>query len=340
MFDFPFFLEIERNALEKLPGVLEANGFAPAKAFVLSDEVTYKVAGERVSSLLAGNGVEVEEVKIGDSSQECVDGVRKRIKGEGDSAVFAVGGGTVIDTGKYVASLEGVNYISIPTAPSNDGIASPVAVIGGDSLGAKMPSGLIADLEIISEAPLRNIRAGIGDLVANLSAVEDWRLAHREKGETYNHFAALIAEAGALLVLDTRRPDIRSHDFLRRLVYGLVLSGIAMHLAGSSRPCSGGEHEISHAIDALYPGRALHGEQVALGTLFTLHLQKNGYSRQVGEFFAHCGVSGRLRDLNLDEFAKVVAYAPQTRSERYTILERSYLSQDDVAVKAREAGIA
>ncbi len=334
-------MEIGNGCLQNLPRVLKGNGFRFRKGFVLFDEGTYSAAGKRVCRLLRDGGMAVEEVEIGDSRHQSVDMVRKEIRGSADSCVFGVGGGKVIDTGKYAAGLEGIEFASIATAPSNDGIASPVAVIDGQSLRAKMPIGLVADLEIIREAPFRNIRAGIGDLIANLSAVEDWRLANRVKGDDFSDFAALLAESGALLVLNTGRPDILSYEFLRKLVYGLVLSGIAINTAGSSRPASGGEHEISHAMDALYPGRALHGEQVALGTLFTLHLQRNGYFTGVKAFFKHCGLPVSCPELGLspEEFAEAVAYAPCTRDGRHTILEELTMDRARSMGEVGDAGL-
>ena len=340
-FSLPLFLEIGKNSLESLSRTLKGNGFDPEKAFVLFDKTTYEVAGERVSNLLKEAGIDVEDIKMADSSHEHVEAVRKRIRDSTHGMVFGVGGGKVIDTGKHAAGLEGVNFVSIPTAPSNDGIASPVAVIDGRSLRAKMPVGLFADLDIIMKAPIRSIRAGIGDLIANVSAVEDWRMASRVKGEEVNHFAALLSESGALLVLNSEKPDILSYDFLKRLIYGLVLSGIAIHLAGSSRPSSGGEHEISHAIDALYPGKALHGEQVAVGTLFTLHLQRNGYFDRVKQFFDHCGLPLSCGQLGLttEEFVEAVAYAPNTREGRHTVLEELHLSRDEIEKAVRDASL-
>lgn len=338
MLSLPLFLQIRRNSLGSLSRTLKGNGFDPTRAFVLFDETTYQVAGERVSHLLREAGIDVEDIKMADSSHEHVEAVRKRIKGSTHGMVFGVGGGKVIDTGKHAAGLEGVDFVSIPTAPSNDGIASPVAVIDGQSLRAKMPVGLFADLDIIMKAPIRSIRAGIGDLIANVSAVEDWRMASRVRGEEVNHFAALLSESGALLILGAQKPDILSYDFLKRLIYGLVLSGIAIHLAGSSRPSSGGEHEISHAIDALYPGKALHGEQVALGTLFTLHLQRNGYFERVKEFFQHCGLPLSCAQLGLtaEEFAEAVTYAPSTREGRHTILEELNLSKEEIEKSTKD----
>lgn len=325
MIELPLFLEIGKGALKHLPEILKRNKVSFKKPLVLCDDTTYDIAGREVHKVLKG----AEGMRVLNSSTEFVEASRAIIKSRSIDIVFGVGGGKVIDVGKYASGLEDVSFVSIPTAPSNDGIASPVAVIDGKSIGTKMPIGLIADLDIISKAPLRNIRAGVGDLLANLSAVEDWRLARDEKGEKFDDFTALLSESAALLVLESEKPDLQSYQFLKKLVYGLVLSGIAMYLAGSSRPCSGGEHEISHAIDELYGGKALHGEQVALGTIFTLHLQNNMYSKIVKNFFSQCGLDSGW--ITREEFVKAIHYAPNTRKERYTILESLNMGEREIS---------
>ena len=95
-----------------------------------------------------------------------------------------------------------------------------------------------------------------------------------------------------------------------------------MAAAGSSRPCSGACHEISHAIDALYPDRATHGEQVA-GALFASFLREDGVVDELDPAYDRLGVARVPGDLGLtdDEFAAAVAEAPSTRPDRYTILE-------------------
>jgi glycerol-1-phosphate dehydrogenase [NAD(P)+] len=131
----------------------------------------------------------------------------------------------------------------------------------------------------------------------------------------------------------------RSDQFLTVLAEALVLSGMAMAVAGSSRPCSGGDHEIMHAIDQLYPGTASHGELAGLGGLFCAYL------REDDEQFA--AISSCLRrhglprgpadvGLSLREFARAVDHAPATRPGRYTILERLALSQAQIAKRVED----
>jgi glycerol-1-phosphate dehydrogenase [NAD(P)+] len=103
-----------------------------------------------------------------------------------------------------------------------------------------------------------------------------------------------------------------------------------MAAAGSSRPCSGACHEISHAIDALYPDRATHGEQVAVGALFASFLREDGLVDEIEPAYSRLGIARLPGDLGLtdDEFAAAVAEAPSTRPDRYTILEHLALEED------------
>ena len=117
---------------------------------------------------------------------------------EGVTTAIAVGGGRVIDTVKLAAARSGVDFVSVPTTVSNDGISSPVAsLVGKDgaraSHGARMPCGIVVDVAAIGSAPPATIRAGVGDLVSNLVACLDWRLAGRDGHEQYDAFAAIIA---------------------------------------------------------------------------------------------------------------------------------------------------
>jgi glycerol-1-phosphate dehydrogenase [NAD(P)+] len=108
-----------------------------------------------------------------------------------------------------------------------------------------------------------------------------------------------------------------------------------MAAAGSSRPCSGACHEISHAIDALYPDRATHGEQVAVGALFASFLREDGVATELDAAYSRLGVARVPADLGLtdEEFAAAVAEAPSTRPDRYTILE--HLDLDKNAIRDR-----
>jgi len=308
--DIPLFLEIGKNSLKNFTTILLSNNLLFSKVLVLFDKTTYKIAGEDICCSLSKAKTQVDKLYVEDCTLEFTRIIRKRIRELSCDVVLGVGGGKVLDTGKYAAAREGINFISVPTSASNDGIASPVAVIEKEghkeSLGAKMPLGIIADLEIIKTSPARNIRAGVGDLISNLSAIEDWKLASQKGKEKFDNFAALLSVSASETLLSMDKPNILHYDFLRKLVEGLVMSGIAMGIAGSSRPCSGAEHKFSHALDAIV----------------ATYLRGGDYKRVVS-FLKRAGVPTNCKELGIPEEKMIEAllYAPKTRPGRWTILE-------------------
>jgi glycerol-1-phosphate dehydrogenase [NAD(P)+] len=180
---------------------------------------------------------------------------------------------------------------------------------------------------------VRFVRAGIGDAVSNISAIADWELAHRVKGEKIDGLAAAIARQAGEAVL--RHPGtIADTGFLQVLAEALVLSGIAMSVSGDSRPSSGACHEINHAFDLLFPKRAAaHGEQCGLGAAFAMYLRgAHEESAYMAEVLRRHGLPVLPEEIGFttDEFVKVVEFAPETRPGRYTILEHLDLTTDQI----------
>jgi glycerol-1-phosphate dehydrogenase [NAD(P)+] len=254
----------------------------------------------------------------------------------GADAVVAIGGGKTIDVAKSACELADLPVIAVPTQLTADGIASPVSVIRAhsgavESRRARLPIGVVVDLDVIARSPVETVRAGLGDLLANPSALRDWSRAAAAGRETLDDFAALLARAASDLAYGTEvRPLGRGEidlDFLQRLLQGLVLSGLAMEISGSSRPCSGSEHLISHAIDRLYPGTARHGEQVAFGTLLASRLQGEDWQALRG-FMVDAGMERAVRGFGLSkgEIVAAVRTAPATRPGRYTVLDEVELT--------------
>jgi glycerol-1-phosphate dehydrogenase [NAD(P)+] len=254
------------------------------------------------------------------------------VAAHGHDAIVAIGGGRPIDVAKSAGLVAGLPVVVVPTQLSADGIASPISVIaesGGAVVSERsaLPVAVLADLETLAAAPIHFARAGVGDLIGNRTAIADWRIAHDAGEEKLDDFAALLAGCAQLLIegLDLS-PLGRGElpiELARRLLDGLVLSGLAMEIAGSSRPCSGSEHLISHAIDHLEPGTAAHGEQVAFGALVATKLQ-GGDVELLRESISAVGMKGALSGFNLgtERLAEIIAYAPATRPGRYTVLDR------------------
>lgn len=260
-----------------------------------------------------------------------------RLRDDRVDALVGIGGGRLIDTAKYAATQLGLPMVAVATSLAHDGLASPVASLEREnvtiSYGVHTPLAVLADLDFIRRAPASQLRSGVGDALTNLSATADWELSHRVNGEAVDGLALAIARSGAEAVL--RHPGtVEDDDFLASLAGALIQGGLAMGMAGSSRPCSGGCHEIAHALQALHPGLASHGEQGAAGALFCTWLR--GDRALFTELAAAMRRHGLPRTpselgLTMEELATAIEYAPRTRPGRYTILEHREL--DSVALE-------
>jgi glycerol-1-phosphate dehydrogenase [NAD(P)+] len=169
--------------------------------------------------------------------------------------------------------------------------------------------------------------------VSNISAVADWELSNRVNSEPIDGLGAAMARQAGEAVL--RHPGgVGDDGFLQVLAESLVLTGIAMSVTGDSRPSSGACHEINHAFDLLYPKRAAaHGEQCGLGAAFAMHLRgAHEESAYIAEVLRRHGLPVLPEEIGftIEEFVKVVEYAPQTRPGRYTILEHLDLTTDKI----------
>lgn len=342
--DIPLFLYIENGCIDRIGNILSNNNLLIKKVLLLSGNTTFDIAGRKVNDILKSLGMNVDVLKIPDSTIETAENVRNILKTSKYDIVVGVGGGKVIDIGKYASSLEGINFISIPTTVANDGICSPISVISyykeKRSIMTKMPIGVIADLSIIKNAPIRTIRAGIGDMLSNISAVKDWELARDEKGDFFDEFAALLSRSAAESVLTSNNEDILSSKFLKMLVGSLTLSGISMGIAGSSKPASGAEHKFSHALDVISKSSALHGEQTALGLIIATYLRGDDWERFVS-LFRIWQLPTTSSDLNINEEDVInsLVYAPNTRPDRYTILEHIDINKERAKEAAKKTGI-
>ncbi|MFI1168998.1 iron-containing alcohol dehydrogenase family protein [Streptomyces sp. NPDC020801] len=252
-------------------------------------------------------------------------------------AVVGLGGGKIIDCAKFAAARVGLPLVAVPTNLAHDGLCSPVATLDNDagrgSYGVPNPIAVVIDLDVIREAPARFVRAGIGDAISNINAIADWELAARVNGEKIDGLAAAMARQAGEAVL--RHPGgIGDNGFLQVLAEALVLTGVAMSISGDSRPASGSCHEINHAFDLLFPKRAAsHGEQCGLGAAFAMHLRgAHEESAFMAEVLRRHGLPVLPEEIGftVDEFVRAVAFAPETRPGRYTILEHLDLKTEQI----------
>jgi glycerol-1-phosphate dehydrogenase [NAD(P)+] len=318
----------EDDAAEELARTVTGLGIrAP---FVLSN-----VHGQRISSRV--EGTRPPETPARDGNQEWAAELGSRAYRSGADAIVAVGGGRCLDIAKLAAARAGLTVVAVPTQLSHDGICSPVAVVPNqqgrtESVGAIAPRAVFVSVPTLTSAPTKSVAAGLGDLLANPLALRDWSLAEQRGLETMDQRAWDLSVESFDRVegyLDSDPASAASDSrFLRQLADALVLSGMAMICAGTSRPASGGEHEISHAIDALHGGRALHGAQVAFGCIVSVALYDEDPTA-FRERLRRLGLPDHPSQLGLgpDETARVIVEAPNTRPGRFTILESADLDQ-------------
>ncbi len=296
--------------------------------------------GDAIAAELAIS--EAEIFRVPDGSHGTAVTLGKRLRAGNYEAVAGIGGGRTIDVTKFAAQMAGIPMVAVATSLAHDGIASPTSSLehesGKGSYGVPPPVAVVVDLDRVRAAPDSLAIAGIGDAVSNLSAVADWELAAADTGEPLDGLAAAMARSAAQAVLH-QPGDARSDEFLTVLAEALILSGLSMTVAGSSRPASGGDHEIMHAIDQLYPGTASHGELAGAGALFCMYLRGNQeQTRLISACLARHGLPRTPADLGLSnaDFSKAVAYAPGTRPGRYTILECLALPEAEIAERVED----
>jgi glycerol-1-phosphate dehydrogenase [NAD(P)+] len=334
----PLTVDVRRGAIADLGALLADRRIATEGRVAVA--LGPGVHGDGVAARL-GIG-EAEVFRVEDATVDTAVSLGKTLRAAAYEAVAGIGGGRTIDVTKFAANMAGIPMVSVATNLSHDGIASPTSSLehesGKGSYGVAPPVAVIVDLDSVHAAPDRLVRAGIGDAVSNLSAIADWELAVTHAGERIDGLAVTLARTAAEAVLH-QPGTIASDEFLTVLAEALILSGMAMTVAGSSRPCSGGDHEILHAIDQLYPGAGTHGELAGVGALFCAYLREDaGQAGLVADCLARHNLPRSPADLGLSaaEFTKAVVCAPSTRPGRYTVLEHLRLTEAEAGARVEE----
>jgi glycerol-1-phosphate dehydrogenase [NAD(P)+] len=264
----------------------------------------------------------------------------------GTQAIVGVGGGKVLDVAKYIAFLNNLFFISIPTSTAHDGFASSGCslIIEGKrtSLSAKMPYGIIVDLNIVKNSPEKFIFSGLGDIVSKITAVQDWKFEESHGYTKVHDFAVMMAKKSVNSVVRMPYTSIKEEFFLKEIVDSLTMSGIAMEIAGNSSPASGSEHLISHALDKIIKTPELHGIQVGIATLLMSFVQEHR-SERVVKFLTDTGFIEFVQTLNLKrtDFEKAIEMAPEIKPNRYTFIHllenrekaKKMLSENDLLRK-------
>ena len=312
------------GVLEQLPAVI-AELDLPERGLIVCDSNTLKIAGRQVNEYLEIGGHQMKKVVVeGANSQELL---RVEDALDGIDFLVGVGGGRPIDLAKQAGFNKNIPFVSIPTAASHDGFGSARSSIRQagrkTSMQAIPPIAVVADTTIISRAPSRLLAAGVGDIVSNQTAVLDWRLDGQKAD--YSEYAAALSEMAAQLVEDgIEKVASGTEEGVRLVVKALISSGVAMSIAGTSRPASGGEHKFSHWLDANSDNPALHGEQCGLGSIVTMYLHGGDWEK-IRDTLKAVNAPINSKGLGMDDGMVLSAFinSKEIRPQRTTILDKT-----------------
>ena len=270
------------GVLAQLPAL--AGSFGAKKIYLLSDCHTYPAAGAQAAQLLQAQGYSLctwcfpQEVVI--PNEASVGSAVMHMDTDCD-LIVAVGSGVINDIGKILSALSRLPYIIVATAPSMDGYASATSSMNRDgmkvSLNSRCADVILGDTDILRQAPMHMLRAGLGDMIAKYVSICEWRIGRLICGEFYcEQIAQLVRDALRLCVDRADKLMQRDADAVQAVFEGLIITGVAMNYAGLSRPASGVEHYISHILDMraaeFGTKEDLHGIQCAVGTLIAVRL--------------------------------------------------------------------
>ena len=302
------------------------------KILIVTGEHTYDVGAKPVIESLEKADIELDVTKVNKATYDSIAEVEELITP--DTTVLGIGGGKVIDVAKLSSHNQGVYFVSMPTTASHDGIVSPLASIKNPntstSAKAQSPIAVIADTEIIAQSPFRLLAAGCADLIANFTAIKDWELAHRLKHEPISESAAALSIMSAHLITDNVaniKPNLEASA--RIVMKSLFSGGMAISIAGSSRPASGSEHLFSHALDKILDKPALHGEQCGIGTILMMYLH-GGDWKAIRDALKAVQAPTTAHEVGIaeEDIIDALVMAHTIRPERYTILGDNGISKE------------
>jgi len=350
---FPREIIIGHNTTSQIADVCNRIGLGNS-ILIVADKITKKLSGEEIRKILARANYKVDIKLISAPTLHEVNNVIKYANKNPVDLLLGVGGGSVIDVTKLAAYELSKPFISIPTSAAHDGIASPRASLkhikGVISKTAVSPLAILADTKIIKKAPYRMLASGCADVISNISAVMDWELAHRLKGEEFSSHAAVLSKSAAQILMDSA-DDIKpgSEESAWTAVKAMIVSGVAMSVAGNTRPASGSEHMFSHMLDHLGLGimlkgrkhaKPMHGEQCGVGAIMMVYLH-GGDWQKIRDALKKIGAPTNSKELGLSKkkIIEALIRAHEIRPERYTILGETGLTKDAAKKLAKITGV-
>lgn len=335
-FNLPSCLIIEEGACERLNEILVdcIPGIEEKKVVITTEEALIPIMKPYLEEMQ--RDLPVSELYLIDESsfQEAME-LAKYICMKDVEVIIGVGGGKVLDVAKYAGFVGKIPYICVPTTLSNDSLASPVAVLGteGDArktLKCAIPAGIVVDVNVIMGAPVSHLQSGIGDTISKYTALYDWKLDAAHRGDRVDDFSYLLSDMALTSLCYNEEKSLKSKEFIKILTQSLVLGGLAMEIAGNSRPSSGSEHLFCHSLEENHKEiQITHGMAVALGSLVSCRLQGRD-AAPLERILAAYEMDmdpmnwGITKEIFTDAWLK----AADTRKDRYTVLNEVRLTAE------------
>ncbi|MBR1913274.1 MAG: iron-containing alcohol dehydrogenase family protein [Lachnospiraceae bacterium] len=328
-FDLPLCLAVEEDAFFRSDEIISR--YIPdvigQKTVIISEEFLIGIYREKIEEISRDFGG-AEIIAMESASFDEAVAIARKVCVEDIKVIIGIGGGRVLDTAKYAAHISKAVYICMPTSLSNDSLASPFSVLETEgrarkTLECKIPAAIIVDTNMIINAPQGQTLSGIGDTIAKHTALYDWKLAAARTSSRVEDFAYALSRMAYDSVYHCDEKNMKSRVFIRILSRALVMGGLAMEIAGSSRPCSGSEHLFAHAIEEYYPEvKISHGLATALGSIPACIFQGQSPDGLLS-FFRTYGldISPASYGITKDMFADMWEKARIVRPGRITILD-------------------
>ena len=315
----------------------------PKKISIVSGPHVKKLIQKKIERTLNSSKIRFvwHHAKLND--EKSIKNTQNDVKKDKNDLIIGIGGGRSVDIAKMIAFNLKQSFVSMPTAASHDGIASPFVSVRGDkphSFVATAPLGVFVDIDIIKKAPKRLLASGCGDLVANIIAVRDWELGRDKTGEYFGRYSANLASMSAKILMENSAVYAKKGLDVRVIVEALISAGVASCIAGSSRTCSGAEHLFSHALDQLAPGVGLHGEKCGIGAIMIAKLQGQDW-KKIAKTLKNVGAPTTAKKIGLKQktLAKALTIAQELRPERYTILKEINMTEEKAIKLAKSTKI-
>jgi glycerol-1-phosphate dehydrogenase [NAD(P)+] len=315
----------------------------PKKISLISGINVKKILKQKIEKSLKQKHIRFVWHTSKDNQISSLTQIQKDVKKDHSDLVAGIGGGRSVDTAKMVSFNLDIPFVSLPTAASHDGMASPFVSVKSDkphSIVATAPLGVFVDIDVIKKAPAKLLASGCGDLIANIIAVKDWQIGHKKTGEYYGMYSADLALMSAKIVMENSRKYSKKGLDARVIVEALISAGVASCIAGSSRPCSGAEHLFSHALDKIAPGKGLHGEKCGIGAIMMAKLQGQDWKKII-KTLKEVGAPTTAKQIGLteDQIVDALMIAQELRPERYTILKEIEMTEQKATNLAKNTKV-